>query len=122
MSLDQYNKLMSNMLNKRHALAKLRVELEERKGRLCRHCGRFRHLVQKCRSGEEQKKKAVVGNKFKVLKSHMIQCEVKEVRRQDVVKEEVRCFGCGEKGHKKWECPKMKERRKRHHCERCGSR
>ena len=42
MSLDQYNKLMSNMLNERHALAKLRAELE---GRLYRHCGRFGHLT-----------------------------------------------------------------------------
>jgi len=36
MSLDQYNKLMSNMLKKRHALAKLRAELEEREERMCR--------------------------------------------------------------------------------------
>ena len=36
MSLDQYNKLISNMLNERHALAKLRAELEGREGKLCR--------------------------------------------------------------------------------------
>jgi len=45
MSLDQYNKLISDMLNKRHALAKLRAELEEREERLYRHCGRFGHLT-----------------------------------------------------------------------------
>ena len=28
MSLNQYNQLMSNMLNERHVLAKLRAELE----------------------------------------------------------------------------------------------
>jgi len=41
-----------------------------------------------------------------------MQCEVREVRRQEIVREEVKCLGCGKKGHKKWECPKMKERRK----------
>ena len=29
-----------------------------------------------------------------------------------MIKEEVKCFGCGKKGHKKWEYLKMKERRK----------
>jgi len=72
MSLDQYNKLMSNMLNKRHALAKLRAELEGREERLCRHCGRFRHLIWKYRSGEEQKKKTVIRTKFEVLGSHIM--------------------------------------------------
>jgi len=36
MSLDQYNNLMSNMLNQRYALAKLRAELERREERICR--------------------------------------------------------------------------------------
>ena len=60
---------MSNMLNQRHALAKLRAELEGREGRICRKCGRFGHLARKYRSGEEQKKKIVEGNKFEVLVS-----------------------------------------------------
>jgi len=72
---------MSNMLNERHALAKLKVELEGRKGRLCRCCRRFGHLAQKCRSREKQKKKTVIGNRFEVLKSHVMQCRVKELRR-----------------------------------------
>ena len=70
MSLNQYNQLMSDMLNERHALAKLRAELERRERRLCRHCGRFGHLAWKWRSGEEQKKKErTEGNKFEVLRS-----------------------------------------------------
>jgi len=69
MSLDQYNKLISNMLNKRCALTKLRAELEGREGRLCRHCGKFGHLAWKCRSGEEQEKKTVGENRFEVLKN-----------------------------------------------------
>jgi len=34
------------------------------------------------------------------------------VRRQEIVREAVRCFGCGEEGHKKWECPKKKKRKR----------
>jgi len=69
MSLEQYNNLMSNMLNQRCTLTKLRAELDGREERLCRQCGRFGYLTQKWRSGEEQKKKIVVENRFKVLKN-----------------------------------------------------
>jgi len=92
---------MSDMLNQRHALTKLRAELEGREGRICRKCRRFEHLTQKYRSGEEQEKKAVRGNRFKVLKSRVMQCGVRKVRRQEMMREEVKCFGCGKKGHKK---------------------
>jgi len=102
---------MSDMLNERHALAKLRAELESREGRICKKCGRFRHLVWKYKSGEEQKKKMMIEHRFEVLKSQVMQCGVKEVR-QEIEEEEVGCFKCEEKGHKKWECLKKNERRR----------
>ena len=35
------------------------------------------------------------------------------VRRQEIVRETVRCFGCGEEGHRKWKCLRRKERRRK---------
>jgi len=112
MSLDKYNKLMSDMVNKRYVLAKLRAELEGREGRLYRQCGRFGHLTRMCKSGKEKKKGIAVGNRFKVLKSRVMQCGVKELRRQEVVEEKTKCFRCEKKGHKKWECLQMEERKR----------
>jgi len=41
-----------------------------------------------------------------------MQCGVREVRRQEVIEKRLQCFKCGEEGHKKWECPQMKERKR----------
>jgi len=45
MSQEQYNSLMSNLLNEKYALAKLRAELEGRRGKLCRSYKGFGHLA-----------------------------------------------------------------------------
>ena len=92
MFLEVYNQLLSNMLNQRWALTKLRAELERREGRLYRQCRKFGHLTWNCRREREQKKKEEKGNKFEVLRSRVIQCEVREVRRQEVVGQIVKYF------------------------------
>ena len=65
--------------------------------------------------------KKTAENKFAVLGSRVMQCGVREVRRQEVVKSEVKCFGCGKEGHRKWECPQKKERQRGKRMERKGS-
>ena len=95
MSLEQYNSFMDGMLNQWHALAKLRAEIEGKEGRECWGCKRFKHLAHnyKNKKGKE-KGKLISQNKFEVIASRVIQCEVREkikIRRQEVI-EEVKCF------------------------------
>jgi len=97
---------MSNLLNKKHALAKLRVELEGRKGKLCWYCKKFGYLAQNCRNRiEEEKGVETPQNKFEILKSRVIQCGVEERVVRSVRVEAVRYFKCGEEGHKCRWCP-----------------
>jgi len=65
---------MNNLLNEKHALTKLRAELEGRKGKLCRCYKKFGHLAQNCRNKRREEKGTVVPqNKFEVLKSRVMQ-------------------------------------------------
>jgi len=112
MSLEAYNNILSKMLNTRRALAKMRSELEGREGRRCWGCKQFGHMAKDCRNkgGRVEEKKTIEGNRFEALASRVMQCGVKEVRRQEAVREVVKCFGCEREGYKKWECPKKNER------------
>jgi len=59
MSLEQYNSFMGSMLNQQHALAKLRAEIERRKGKVCWRYRRFGHLAHNCRNMKKAKGKPV---------------------------------------------------------------
>ena len=106
MSLQQYNSLMSNLLKQKYALTSLRAKLKEKRERECWNCKGFGHLAQNCRNkGEKEKKGTSPQNKFKVLSSRVMQCDVKKriIRKLEII--EVEYFKCGEKGHKCRECP-----------------
>jgi len=117
MSQEQYNALLSNLLREKRALAKLRVELEERKGKLCRSCKGFEHLARNCRNRKEEEKRAETPqNKFEVLRSQVMQCGVEERVVRSMRTVVVRCFKCEEEGHKCRECPLWEKKVKRVAC------
>jgi len=100
---------MSSMLKKKHALAKLRVELEGRRGKICRRCKGFGHLAQNCRNRKGERKGMVMPqNKFEVLSSRVMQCGVEEKTIRNIRMAEVKCFKYGEEGHKCRWCPLWK--------------
>jgi len=75
---------MSDLLKERHALAKLRAELEERKGKIYWCCKRFGYLAQNYRNKKEAGKGVITPqNIFEVLSSRVMQCGVegKTIRR-----------------------------------------
>jgi len=97
---------MSNLLKEKRALAKLRAELEGRKGRLCQCCKKFGHLARNCRNERREKEGTVAPqNKFGVLSSRMMQCGIKERIVRGVRMVAVKCFRYGEEGHKCRKCP-----------------
>jgi len=114
MSQEQYNALLSNLLREKRALAKLREELEGRKGKLCRSCKGFGHLAQNCRNRKEGEGGAEMPqNKFEILRSRVMQCSMEEKVVRDARREVVRCFKCREEGHKCRECSLCEKKVKR---------
>jgi len=93
---------MRNLLKEKHALTKLREELEGRREKLCRSYKGFGHLACNYRNkGGEKKGKVVPQNKFEILMSRVMQCglEKRIIKRQKEVRR-VECFKCGEEKHK----------------------
>jgi len=106
MSQEQYQSLMSNLLKEKHALAKLRVEIERRSGKLCWRCKGLGHLAQNCRNKNEEGKGATMPqNKFEILNSRVMQYRVEERTIRNIRIVAVKCFKCGEEGHKCRWCP-----------------
>jgi len=102
---------MSSLLKEKRALAKLREELEGRKGKLCRSCKGFGHLARNCRNGKEREKGGEMPqNKFEVLRSRVMQCGIEERIVRSMRTTVVKCFRCGEEGHKYRMCPKRGKR------------
>jgi len=96
---------MRNLLKEKRTLTKLRVELEERKGKLCRSCKGFRHLARNCRNRKGGEKEVEIPqNKFEVLKSRVMQCSIEEKMVRSVRIVVIRCFKYKKEGHKCKEC------------------
>jgi len=114
MSQEQYNTLLSNLLREKRALTKLRVELEGRKGKLCRNCRGFGHLARNCRKGKKEEKGVTTPqNKFEILSNRVMQYGVEEKAIRSMRSTAVKCFKCGEEGHKYRECPLWERKVKR---------
>jgi len=94
------------MLKERHALAKLRAELEGRERKLCRCYRKFGHLACNYRNERREKKgTAIPQNKFEMLSNRIMQCGAKERVVRSIRMVAIKCFKYGEEGQKCRKCP-----------------
>jgi len=56
MSQQQYNQLLSNLLEEKQALTSLRAQLEGKKECVCWECRRFMYLACNCRIKKKEEK------------------------------------------------------------------
>jgi len=78
----------------------------------CRKCGWFGHMAYHCRRAEIEAEREQTGglqeNRWKLLECRVMKCDeereaARSVRRE--AQQGVKCWGCGEMGHRLWTCP-----------------
>jgi len=79
----------------------------------CKKCSWFGHMVHQCRREEVEAMREQKGesqeNRWKPLECRVMRCDeereaARSMRRE--AQQGIRCWGCGEKGHRLWTCPK----------------
>jgi len=78
----------------------------------CRKCNWFGHMAHQCKREEIEAERELRGglceNRWKPLECRVMRCNeereaARSVRRE--VQQEVKCWACGEVGHRLWTCP-----------------
>jgi len=82
MSQQQYHNIMSSLLKEKCALTSLRAKLEGRRERECWKCRGFKHQAQHYRKEEKEKGKPNPQNKFEILASRVMRCEVELIKQE----------------------------------------
>ena len=85
------------MLNQQYTLTKLRTEIEKRKEKVSQKYKKFKYLAYNYKNKKKEiKKKLISKNKFEVLVSRVMKCDIKKevtIKRQKTI-EERKCFRC----------------------------
>ena len=83
----------------------------------CRRCNWFGHMAHQCRREEIEAEKELRGgseeNRWEPLRCRVMMCDEEReaacsTRRE--AQQGVKCWGCGEVGHRLWTCPKKAAR------------